>query len=188
MSNPLPPNSTGVNNAIGIEIADGGTRLTAKHVASDTIHRRRLAAPLNPDEAVDALNDLIAEVSHDEATSHADPDTLGVAVWGDVDAIEGTTLGMPHTEGWDKFPLADRLASRWEIPVFLAPATAAAGLAEAASGAGQHHRVVLYVHSGRTLASALIEAGTIFAGASGRAGKLAHWLVGPDGPRCACGW
>ncbi len=187
MAHPAPQNSMGVTNTIGIEIADGGTRLYAKHAISSTIRRRRLAAPPTADEAVAALNDLIAEVMRDDTAPHARPNALGVAVWGDVDPARGVTLGMPHVEGWDNFPLAERLASRWQIRAFLMPAVAAAGLAVALSGAGQHYRVALYIHNGRTIASALIEDGAIFAGASGRAGKLAHWLVSPDGPRCACG-
>lgn len=185
MANPPPRTTIEVNNAIGIEIADGGMRLTAKHATTNTIHRRRLASPPTPDEAIDALNDLIAEVTRDDAAPHAD--AIGVAVWGDVDPARGAILSMPHTEGGDAFPLAERLADHWQIPIVLTSAVAAAGLAEATSGAGQRYRVVLYAHSGRTVASALIEDGAIFAGASGRAGKLAHWLVSPDGPRCACG-
>lgn len=186
MANP-PRATTQVNNTIGIEIADGGTRWYAKHTTSSTIHRRRLAAPPTPDEAVAALNDLIAEVIRDDAAAYPHPEALGVAVWSDVDPARGVILGMPHIEGWDNFPLAARLASRWETAVFLTSAVAVSGLAEALSGAGQPYRVALYIHNGRTIASALIEDGAIFAGASGRAGKLAHWLVGPDGPRCACG-
>ncbi|HEY7342769.1 MAG TPA: ROK family protein [Ktedonobacterales bacterium] len=185
MANPPLRTITAVNNTIGIEISDGGMRLTAKHTTTNTIHRRRLVAPPTPDEAVDALNKLIVEVMRDDTAPHAD--ALGVAVWGDVDPARGEILSLPHTEGWDKFPLADRLASRWEIPVFLTSAVAAAGLAEAISGVGQQRRVALFVHSGRTIASALIEDGAIFTGANGRAGMLAHWLVSADGPRCACG-
>ncbi len=187
MTYPPQNPTTTVNDAIGIEIADGGMRLAARHGITGATRHRRLSAPPDPDEAVDTLNDLIAEVIRDDTAPHTHPDALGVAVWGDVDPARGVTPGMPHAEGWDNFPLADRLASRWEIPVLLTSAVAAAGLAEAASGAGQHRRVVLYIHSGRTIASALIEEGAIFAGASGRAGKLAHWLIQPDGPRCACG-
>ena len=153
--------------SIGIEIAESGTRLTARHAASGTILRRRLAAPPAPDEAVAALNDLIAEVIRDDATPYAHPDAMGMAVWGDVDSTRGVIRSMPHGEEWDEFPLANRLANHWKIPVFLMPAVAAAGLAEATSGVGQHHRVVLYIHSGRTIASALIEEGAISVGASG---------------------
>ncbi|HEY1390770.1 MAG TPA: ROK family protein [Ktedonobacterales bacterium] len=186
MANP-PPTTTTVNNTIGIEVADSGMRLAAKHATGGMVHHRRLAAPPTPDEAVDALNDLIAEVSLDDAATHRRPDALGLALWGDVDPVHGVTLGLPHADGWEDFPLADRLASRWKIPIFLMSAVASAGLAEVILGAGQHYRVALYIHSGRTIASALIEEGAIYAGASGRAGKLAHWLVSPDGPRCACG-
>jgi glucokinase len=186
MAYPLLRNIAESNNTIGIEITDSGTRLTAKHAASSTIHHRRIAGPPTPDEAIAALNDLIAEVIRD-AVAHPHLDALGVAVWGEVDPARGVTLGMPHIEEWDNFPLAERLASRWKIPVFLMPGVTAAGLAEATSGAGQRHRVVLYIHNGRTITSALLDEGAIFVGASGRAGKLAHWLVSPDGPRCACG-
>src|SRR5690348_977785 len=187
MTYPLPRNIPEGNNTIGIEIIDSGTRLTAKLADSSKIHHRRIAAPSTPDEAVTALNDLIAEAIRDDAVAHPHLAALGVAVWSDVDPIRGVTLGMPHTEGWDDFPLAERLGNQWQIPVFLMPGVAAAGLAEAMSGAGQHHRVVLYIHNGRTIASALIDEDVIFTGASGRAGKLAHWLISPDGPRCACG-
>lgn len=174
--------------SIGVEIADGGMRLAARLGSTNSaIHRRRLSAPPDPDEALAALNDLIGETLRDDAALNTPPDALGVALWGDVDPIRGVTLGMPHAAGWEDFPLSNQLASRCQIPVFLMPAVAAAGLAEATSGAGQRQREVLYVHSGRTIASALIADGGIIPGASGLAGKLGHWLVQPDGPRCACG-
>ncbi len=54
--------------SIGVEIAASGTRLTARHAASGTIHHRRFAAPPASDDAVAILNDLIAEVIRDDAT------------------------------------------------------------------------------------------------------------------------
>jgi len=186
MTYPPDRNTAWFNNPIGIEIADGGTRLNVARASTyGTIRRRRLSAPPDPDQTVDALNDLITELIRDDTAPH--PDAIGVAVWGDVDPAHGVILNMPHTVGWNEFPLADRLVDRWQIPVFLMSAVAAAGLAEVTSGAGQRRRVALYIHSGRTIASALIEEGAVFAGASGRAGMLAHWLVALDGPRCACG-
>lgn len=192
----LPPHSDDdplTRYGVGIEIADGGMRLVAalsdEHGKPTRRWHRRLSAPPDPTETLAELDGLISQALREgsEATPDAQPAALGVALWGDVDTIRGTTGGMPHAAGWDGFPLAERLAERWRAPVRLRSAVAAAGLAEAASGAGQHHRVVLYAHSGRTIASALIANGYIVHGASGRAGKLAHWIVQPDGPRCACG-
>jgi glucokinase len=174
--------------SVGIEIADGGMRLkVARAPMNGVIRHRRLGAPPDPEEAIAALNELIAQVIQDDSASAAHLDALGVAVWGDVDPARGVTLGMPHRDDWNEFPLAERLADDWNIPVFLASAVAAAGLAEAIAGVGQQHQVRLYIHSGRTVASALIVETGIVPGASGRAGKIGHWSVQRDGPRCACG-
>lgn len=185
---PQTPNGSA---SIGIEIMDGGMRLLASRLTDNaTLGRRwhrRLKAPPTPEEAITALNDLIDEVIAETSATYPTPETLGVALCGDVDAPNGVTLGMSHAPGWENFPLANRLAARLEIPVFLMSAVAAAGLAEATAGAGQRHREVLYLHNARTVASAWIVEGGVMSGESGRSGKLGHWLVAPDGPRCACG-
>jgi glucokinase len=182
-----PPATEG----IGIEIVDGGMRMIATHAtdsaASGRRWRRQLAAPPTADEALAALNELIDQVVEEGEIHAKTPVGLGVALWGEIDSVRQVTHSMPHATGWDDFPLAKHLADRWRMPVRLASAVEAAGLAEATVGAGQHHQAVLYIHSGRTIASALILNGNIIPGATGRAGKLGHWLVQPDGPRCACG-
>ena len=179
---------------VGVEIADGGMRMVATLATNDrtaaTTGRRwhrHLAAPPFPDEALAALNTLIEQALAEDSAQWTHPEGLGIALWGDADPTRGVTLGMPHTSGWDDFPLAARLSDHWQTPVRLQPATSAAGLAEAISGTGKDAHVMLYVHSGRTITSALIVGGSIIPGASGRAGKLGHWLVQPDGPRCSCG-
>lgn len=180
-----------IRYGIGLEIADGGMRMVAALAGEARMParrwRRHLSAPPPPDEALDTLDNLIGQVLQEGADGASRPDALGVAFWGDSDPTRGVTLGKPYAAAWDHFPLAARLAGRWQAAVSLQSAVAAAAFAEATSGAGQHHRVVLYLHSGRTIASAVIAGGEIVSGASGRAGKLAHWLIQPEGPRCACG-
>lgn len=173
---------------IGIEIADGGMRLAATLANSSAPFRRHhLSTPPSPEEALVALNEVIGQVLGNGGYRSDRLAALGVALWGDIDPLAGVTLGMPHVTGWEGFPLAERLADRWQARVHLQSAVAAAGLAEATAGAGRKHKVVLYLHSGRTVASALIVNGALVPGASGRAGKLGHWQISQDGPRCACG-
>jgi glucokinase len=183
--------TNGNSGAVGIEIADSGTRLVAvlaEHCETPGRRwRRRLAAPPSPDEMLPILDDLIAEVLREGTGRAGHPGALGVALWGDVDAARGVTHALPQAAGWDKFPLAARLADRWGASVRLQSAVAAGGLAEATLGAGRLHHAVLYVHSARTIASAFVVGGEIAPGASGRGGRLAHWVIQPDGPRCACG-
>lgn len=178
---------------IGIEIAEGGMRMVTARAGNATPGRRwrrHLSAPPTPDEALAALDTLIGQALDTETEPAARPTAIGLALWDSVDPARGVVRGMRHTPNptaWDDFPLAARLADRWRAPARLQAAVAAAGLAEATLGAGQGYRVALYLHSGRTIASALIAGGEITPGATGRAGTLGHWLVAPDGPRCACG-
>lgn len=189
--NPQTPIAPHATHGIGIEIGDGGMRMVAALATNGTLSsqrmHRRLEAPPTPDEALAALDDLIGRALADDEVNHQPLDAIGLALWGDVDPLRGVTLGMPYMSGWENFPLADKLASHWKVPVFLMPAVAACGLAEATIGAARGSRVVFYVHSGRTIASAVIYDGGIVQGGRGRSGKLGHWIVRPDGPRCACG-
>lgn len=178
---------------IGIEISEGGMRMAAVRADKATPGRRwhrHVSAPPAPDEALAALDALIGQALDNETAPAARPAAFGLALWDEVDPERGVVRGMRHAPdptAWDDFPLAARLMERWRAPVRLQSAVAAAGLAEARLGAGQGYRVALYLHSGRTIASALIAAGEITPDATGRAGLLGHWLVAPDGPRCACG-
>ena len=178
---------------IGVEIAEGGTRMVAARANEATAGRRwrrQLSAPLSPDEALATLDTLIGQALGEESAPAAQPAAIGLALWDEVDPARGVVRGMRHAPdptAWEDFPLAARLADRWRASVRLQSAVAAAGLAEATLGAGQGYRVALYLHSGRTIASARIARGEITPDATGRAGKLGHWFVAPDGPRCACG-
>jgi glucokinase len=125
------------------------------------------------------------------------PHAIGVAFWGAVDAARGQlagTFGARLASGWEGFPLAERLATRWGGPVRVETATNAAALAEAQLGAGRGYDGVFYMLLGRSVTSALVIGGRVWRGASGRAGMLGHWLAYPEAdaaigqaPRCICG-
>jgi glucokinase len=182
-------NTSSTRVPLGVEIAEGGMRLVVAR-ASERRWRRQLTAPPSPDEALATLNTLIGQALNEGADSVAQPAAMGVALWDDVDPARGVVRGMRHastSSEWGNFPLAARLSEHWRAPVRLCQAAAAAGLAEAMTGAGQGYHVALYLHSGRTISSALITDGALTSDATGRSGMLGHWLVGLDGPRCACG-
>jgi glucokinase len=89
--------------------------------------------------------------------------------------------------GWEDFPLARALAERWGGPAVILTTTQAATLAEARLGAGRGRQQVIYLWLGRSVAAGLLLHGTLYLGAHGAAGNLAHWQARPDGPRCSCG-
>jgi glucokinase len=176
---------------MGIEVGEHAMRLTA--TLSTDPHaphwQSRLPALPTPDDALAALEDLIARALREsgqeaQAAGHI---AIGVALWDGADAARGVVRRMRYVPGWEDFPLAERLALRWGGPVRLAAAPDVAALAEAHLGAGVGAHAMFYVLLARSVWSAYVVEGQLVPGAHGVAGRLAHWRVRPDGPRCSCG-
>lgn len=185
------------SRSIGIEIADGATRLTAilnAELSSQRWHTR-LPEPPSPEEAVSRIHELIERVTRevstpDNSTPTAPPPAItaiGIALWGRIDTSHGIVHELRPIAGWQDFPLAGAIAERWHLPVTIASAVVAAALAEARQSANAAFETLLYVHLGRTISSAYVRKGSVLLGARAGEGMLAHMLVSPDGPRCSCG-
>jgi len=183
--------------AVGIEIAESATRFTL--TLGDTAQSRRwhtrLASPATPAQAVDTIAALVDRAKQEGRETADVPATIadmqlavGVALADAVvDARHGIVRRLRYAPGWDNFPLAERLAERTGASVRLASATNAAAVAEAHAGAGKGRASILYVALGRAITSSFVGGGRYLAGAHGAEGQLGHWLVRPDGTRCACG-
>ncbi|MGH2517453.1 MAG: ROK family protein [Ktedonobacterales bacterium] len=173
--------------AIGVEIADAGTRITALVEAPSgarTASSRSMAPPA-PDDAVEQIAGLVARLATEVGAPVA---ALGVALNGRVDAERGAVLSLRYGAGWENVALADRLRQATGLPVFLDTITNAAALAEARHGAGAAFRHVLYIRSEQGVTAAYVSAGHIaLRGATGGEGQLGHVRVRADGPRCSCG-
>ena len=174
---------------LGVEIAQGATRLTVGRPRGAEVRRwlTRLPAPPTPDDALDAINGLIERALAEGGPAHGGLARLGVAAWGTVDTATGGIRTLPQAPHWENFPLAARLAERWGPHVQVESATNAAALAEAELGAGRNASPLLYVLLGRNVTAALVVNNTVIHGVHGMEGALGHWLVRADGPRCACG-
>ncbi|HEY7833097.1 MAG TPA: ROK family protein, partial [Ktedonobacterales bacterium] len=148
-------------------------------------------APPSATEALEQIHTLIgralAEADADWK-AHSPPSiAIGIAVAGQVDTARGLVRQVRLASGWEDFPLAHALAERWGGPVVLLTTTQAATLAEARLGAGRGRQQMIYLWLGRSVAAGLLLHGTLYAGAHGAAGNLAHWQARSDGPRCSCG-
>ena len=174
---------------LGVEIAQGATRLTVGRPRGAEVRRwlTRLPTPPAPDDALDAINSLIERALAESGPLQGRMARLGVAVWGTVDAEHGAIRALPQASHWENFPLAARLAERWGPGVHVESATNASALAEAELGAGRNASPLLYVLLARNVTAALVVNNTVIHGAHGMEGALGHWLVRQDGPRCACG-
>ncbi|HEX3827041.1 MAG TPA: ROK family glucokinase [Sporichthyaceae bacterium] len=166
-------------SAIGIDV--GGTKTAAAVVDESGAVRRhvRVATPLDPDGALDAMAAAVAELDAPELP-------VGVGVAGFV-GLDGSTVLMAPNLGWCEEPLGLRLAARLGVPVHVENDANVAAWAEARFGAGVGRASVVCVTVGTGVGGGLVLDGRLQRGGFGCAGEVGHLPVVPDGLPCGCG-
>jgi glucokinase len=171
---------------IGVELADLATRLAVaapgeRRGEIGRIRRFRFERPPMPAEVIEQVAALV------EALGASAAPGVGITCWARVDPARGALADARYGSGWADFPFTERLAARLGVPARLIAGVNASARAEALVGAAGGRSPLLYVHLGRSVASALVIAGEPVLGARFDAGRLGHWQTGLDGPRCVCG-
>jgi len=180
--------ASGGNGAglIGVELADLATRLAAaapgeRRGELGRIRRFRFERPPTPAAVIEQVAALV------EALGASAAPGVGVVCWARVDPARGAIVDARYGPKWADFPFTERLAARLGVPAHLMSGVNASARAEALVGAAGGRSPLLYVHLGRSVASAFVIAGEPVLGARYDAGRLGHWQTGLDGPRCVCG-
>lgn len=180
---------TGPSDAPVIGIDIGGTKIAVGLVDRDgrILERARGATPADqgPDRVLDAAAALAKGLAGEDRAV-----AVGVASPGTIDHATGiVTSATDLLLGWAGTAVGEELARRLERPVTVDNDVNAAGIGEAALGAGRRRRCVLLVAAGTGIGGALIMDGRLVRGAHGIAGELGHVLVPSAGtsPRCSCG-
>jgi len=143
----------------------------------------------DPECVFDALTGAVGEVLH---AGGVDPDEaaglpgLGVATAGPLDALAGTVSPV-NIPAWRGFPLRDRLAERYRLPVRMFGDAVSVAVAEHWRGAARGRRNVLGMVVSTGVGGGLILDDRVVPGTTGNAGHIGHVSVHPDGPACPCG-
>lgn len=131
-----------------------------------------------PDDPWPALVELLDPLA-------AGVEGIGVGCGGPMawPAGEVSPLNIPT---WRAFPLRDRLAERYGVPVRLHNDAVCMAVGEHWQGGwGSGDLLGIVVSTG--VGAGLVSGGRLVDGASGNAGHLGHVQVEPDGPPCPCG-
>src|SRR5437899_7755899 len=113
---------------------------------------------------------------------------IGVGVPGPVDAEAGVVGDpAPHAPDLVDVPLAQRLAARFGIPVFVDNDVNALALGEWRFGAGRGARSLVVLAAGTGFGGGVILDGRLVRGVAGFGGEFGHAPVKFDGPPCWCG-
>jgi glucokinase len=150
----------------------GITPLTIQHSAS-----RGLEAGI-----LERLTALIDNVWPDEPV-----DAIAVAVPGPLNPRTGIIISTPNIPAWTQYPLAELLAKKYHVPVYLGNDANLAALGEWKYGAGQGHHDIVYMTISTGIGGGVISNNMLIEGWNGMASELGHITVIPGGPECSCG-
>ena len=170
---------------LGVDI--GGTKVAVGLVdRNGTIlnhERKPMVANRTPEAAFDAVTGAIDSLFSSESAIHS----IGICAPGPLDPKTGVILNPPNLPCWRNFPLADKIKTRYSLPVKVDNDANAAALAETRWGAARGYRYVFYACIGTGIGTGIVLDGRIYHGKTGSAGEGGHVSIDYRGPLCGCG-
>lgn len=172
---------------IGFKLMVGAVECAVSDLATTVLHSQRLVLNNNDVEHIvsvvsDAVPQLIAATKRPEARLVG----VGISMPGLIDN-ERAVCVRSNRYDWDDVPLGELVARRINVPVWLEDDTNAYAIAQHLFGHGRHHDNMCVLAIGVGIACSLVIDGKVFRGAHGAAGKIGHFVVSEDGPKCECG-
>lgn len=141
-----------------------------------------------PDAVLDRVEELFAIVSR-TAQPRGCVWGIGIGVPGPVQFSTGRPVLPPIMPGWDGYPIRERFANRFGVPVWVDNDVNAMALGEWRAGIAQWYTNVIFIKVGTGIGAGIIGDGTIHRGAQGCAGDVGHIQVSNDrAVVCRCGY
>ncbi|MFZ0863886.1 MAG: ROK family protein [Candidatus Sulfotelmatobacter sp.] len=180
-------NSKRSSPILGVDI--GGTKVAVGLVDRDgkivAQGRKPMMATGSAEAALQAVTAAIDSLISSAATEGIQ--SIGICAPGPLDPKTGVVLNPPNLPCWRNFPLAERIASTYRVPVKVDNDANAAALAETRWGAARGFRYVFYATIGTGIGTGIVLDGRIYHGNTGSAGEGGHVSIDYHGPLCSCG-
>ena len=171
---------------LGVDI--GGTKVAVGLVDHDgrilAQGRKPMVANGTAEAAVEAVTSAIDSLL---SSSMSGVQSIGICAPGPLDPETGMILNPPNVPCWRNYPLAEKIASLYHLPVKLDNDANAAALAETRWGAARGYRYVFYATIGTGIGTGFVLDGRIYHGRTGSAAEGGHVSIDYRGPLCACG-
>ncbi len=173
--------------ATGISV--GVTDLTGTVLAE---HTEAVDIATGPETVLGRVEEVFDELLDRVRTELSDPDLtvwgVGIGLPGPVEFATGRPSAPPIMPGWDGYPVRDRLARRYDTPVWVDNEVNAMALGELRAGSAKGQRDILYVKIGTGIGAGLVSGGTLHRGSQGCAGDIGHAAASDeDDVVCRCG-
>ena len=140
------------------------------------------------DGMVKMVAGLVKELLQRNQVKESDLPALGVGCAGHIRFKDGVIITTSNLEGFDNYPLRDKLQAHFEIPVILDNDANAQAVGEHKFGAGKGYEDMIFVTISTGIGAGLIINGKLYRGMTGTAGEFGHSIVEPNSDLvCTCG-
>ncbi|HTZ81850.1 MAG TPA: ROK family protein [Candidatus Acidoferrales bacterium] len=178
--------STNENVVLGVDI--GGTKVAVGLVDRSGKILIQSRTPMVANGTAEAgLQSVIAAIDSVLQSTDGRVQRIGICAPGPLDPKTGIVLNPPNVPCWRNFPLAERIAAKYRMPVKVDNDANAAALAETRWGAARGFRYVFYTTVGTGIGTGIVFDDAIYHGNTGSAGEGGHVTIDYRGPQCGCG-
>ena len=179
-------NSRSSGAVLGVDI--GGTKIAAGIVDQDGKILSQSRTPMIANGTPEAgLQAVVQAIDSMKSSLSGEFQSIGICAPGPLDPTAGIVLNPPNLPCWRNFPLAERIAAKYRMPVKVDNDANAAALAETRWGAAQGFHFVFYATIGTGIGSGIVLDNAIYHGKTGSAGEGGHVSIDYRGPLCNCG-
>jgi glucokinase len=174
---------------IGVDLGGTNVKFALLNSAFDVVERLTVATD-GADGHDAVVGRMIAGVQQLETAAGGAGQiaSVGVAVPGVLDMVEGTTLFLPNLPGhWLRVPVGRQIGEATGLKTSLINDVRAFTVGELELGAAKGYETAICYAVGTGIGGGIVTHGMVNFGLGGAGGELGHMIVDPQGPRCGCG-
>ena len=170
---------------LGVDI--GGTKVAVGTVDSNGKILNHYRKPMIANSTAEAGFQAVTGAIDSVLPEIGSVKSIGICAPGPLDPRTGIVLNPPNVPCWRNFPLAAKIAAKYDVPVKVDNDANAAALAETRWGAARGFQYVFCATVGTGIGTGIIFDGKIYHGKTGSAGEGGHVTIDYRGPQCGCG-
>jgi glucokinase len=174
----------------GVDI--GGTKLSAGLVYPDgRIHDKITVfdhTDMDEMAVVTLVTDLVMKLLSSNNLVESDLAGIGLGFPGHVRYRDGITITTSNLNGFKNFPLREKIAKNFSVPVKLDNDANAQAFCEFKFGAGRGYDDLIFLTISTGIGAGIILNRKVYRGLTGTAGEFGHTIVDPQSEYiCTCG-
>jgi len=174
----------------GVDI--GGTKCSLALIDYDGNIVDKIYTCAHVEEEEDGMVKMVAghvqELLHRNQVKETELPAIGVGCAGHIRFSDGVIITTSNLEGYNNYPLREKLQAHFDVPVILDNDANAQAVGEHRFGAGKGYEDMIFVTISTGIGAGLILNGRPYRGMTGTAGEFGHSIVEPSSELvCTCG-